>query len=148
MESKIHRTKAPHDGARACESNPADHALLSFRWVGRGVRWRRSVAVLGAVCALGMGGAMAVEVASFEITAQEGRLLPQRLQVPAGVKLKFTLRNEGKVPVEFENLELRIEKVLPPNAFSVVTVQPLKPGSYTVIDEFHADTETMQIIAK
>jgi hypothetical protein len=103
---------------------------------------------MGLALAMASASATAAEVASFEIVARDGQLLPARLEVPAGVKLKLTLRNEGKAPVEFENLELRIEKVLAPNAASLVTVQPLKPGAYTVIDEFRADTATMQIIAK
>ncbi|MBI3231389.1 MAG: cupredoxin domain-containing protein [Burkholderiales bacterium] len=90
----------------------------------------------------------AAEVATFEIVARDARLFPERLEVPAGVKLKLTLRNEGKVPVEFENLDLRVEKILAPDSVSVVTVQPLKPGSYTFIDDFHAATGKMLIIAK
>lgn len=104
-----------------------------------------------AVC-LGLGLAsqavQAAEVATFELVARDGRLYPDRLEVPAGVKLRLTLRNEGKVPVEIENLELRVEKVLAPDAASVVTIQPLKPGSYTIIDEFHAETGKMLLVAK
>lgn len=92
--------------------------------------------------------ARAVETASFEIVARDGRLYPERLEVPAGVRLRLTLRNEGKAPVEFENLELRVEKVLAPDGAAVVHVQALKPGSYTLIDEFHADTGKMLLIAK
>ena len=88
------------------------------------------------------------EMAAFEIVARDGRLYPERLEVPAGVKLKLTLRNEGKTPVEIENLELRVEKVLPPNAAAVITIQPLRPGSYTLIDEFHAETGKMVLVAK
>ncbi|MBX9868227.1 MAG: cupredoxin domain-containing protein [Burkholderiaceae bacterium] len=92
--------------------------------------------------------ARAEEVAKFEIVAREGRLSPEKLNVPAGVKLRITLRNEGKTPVEFESQELRIEKVVAADAASAVTIQPLKPGTYLMIDEFHADTGKMQIIAK
>ena len=90
----------------------------------------------------------AAEEAAFEIVARDGKLLPETLPVPAGVKLKLTLRNEGKTPVEFENLELRVEKVLAPNSASRITVQPLKPGTYVFVDEFHAETGKMQLIAK
>jgi len=102
------------------------------------------------LCIIGFAtfSAHAAEVAAFEIVARDGRLYPERLEVPAGVKLKLTLRNEGKTPVEFENLELRVEKVLAPDAATTVVVQPLRPGSYPVIDEFHAETGKMQLIAK
>lgn len=92
--------------------------------------------------------ASAEEVAKFEIVARDGRLSPEKLEVPAGVKLRITLRNESKTPVEFESQELRIEKVVAGDAASAVTIQPLKPGVYQMIDEFHAETGKMQIIAK
>jgi hypothetical protein len=38
--------------------------------------------------------------------------MPTQLVVPAGVKIKLTIRNEGPGPCEFENLNLRVEKVL------------------------------------
>jgi hypothetical protein len=97
---------------------------------------------------VGAAPAQAAEEATFEIVARDGRLLPEVLEVPAGVKLKLTLRNEGKTPVEFENLELRVEKILAPNSASRVVVQPLKPGTYVFIDEFKADTGKMRLIAK
>lgn len=90
----------------------------------------------------------AAEAATFEVVAREGRLLPERLEVPAGAKLKLALKNEGKAPVEFENLDLRIEKVLAPGAASFVVIHPLKPGSYPFVDEFHPETGRMLIIAK
>ncbi|MBP6338239.1 MAG: cupredoxin domain-containing protein [Vitreoscilla sp.] len=111
---------------------------------------RRTLALAGlcTVTLLGTPAAWAVETASFEIVARAGKLVPERLEVPAGVRLKLTLRNEGKAPVEFESKELRIEKVLGPNATAVVTVQSLKPGSYKLVDEFHEATSQMQLIAK
>ena len=88
------------------------------------------------------------QFARFEIVARDGELHPAQLQVPAGAKLKLTLRNEGGAPVEFENLRLRIEKVVAPRSAATVTVQPLAPGKYPVIDEFHPDTHPMHIIAQ
>ena len=90
----------------------------------------------------------APELPTFHVVAKDGRLLPNRLEVPVGKKIKLTLANEGRSPVEFENLELRIEKVLAPGGVSFVVLHPLKPGSYRFIDEFHADTAEMLLIAK
>ncbi len=106
------------------------------------------VALLWFGLGLGTKAAHAAELATFEVVARDGRLLPERLEVPAGVKLKLTLRNEGRAPVEFENLDLRVEKVLAPNAASFVVIHPLKPGSYPFMDEFHPETGKMLIIAK
>lgn len=92
--------------------------------------------------------AQAPGLPTFHIVAKDGRLLPNRLEVPAGKKIKLTLANEGRSPVEFENLDLRVEKVLAPGGVSFVVIHPLKPGSYRFIDEFHADTAETLLIAK
>lgn len=92
--------------------------------------------------------AQASELLTFHVVAKDGRLLPNRLEVPAGRKIKLTLANEGRSPVEFENLDLRVEKVLAPGGVSFVVIHPLKPGSYRFVDEFHADTAQMLLIAK
>jgi len=85
---------------------------------------------------------------SFEVRARRGRLTPERLEVPANRKLKLVLRNEGPGPLEFENLDLRVEKVLAPQSVSFVIVPPLKPGRYPFIDEFHPKAGTLWIIAR
>jgi hypothetical protein len=104
---------------------------------------------LGILCLALLGfGAGAQELPTFAITAKDGRLEPAQLEVPAGKRIKLTLRNAGQAPVEFENLNLRVEKVLGPGASSFVVTPPLKPGVHEFIDEFHPDTGRMQLIAK
>lgn len=88
------------------------------------------------------------ELPTFAIVAKDGRLLPARIEVPAGKKIKLTIRNDGPGPIEFENLDLRVEKVLAPGASSFLVIHALKPGSYRFIDEFHAATGSMELIAK
>jgi len=96
----------------------------------------------------GAGGAWAAETATYPVVVRDGRIEPARLEVPAGVKIKLTIRNEGPGPCEFENLDLRVEKVLAPGASSFVVIHPLRPGSYRFFDEFHPDTSEMLLIAK
>lgn len=88
------------------------------------------------------------ELPTFVVTAKEGRLFPARLEVPSGTRVKLVVRNEGKTPIEFENLSMRVEKVLAPGATSFVVLPKLKPGEYEFIDEFHMDTAKMFVIAK
>ncbi|MDA8255508.1 MAG: cupredoxin domain-containing protein [Betaproteobacteria bacterium] len=90
----------------------------------------------------------AAEPLVFSIVIKNGRILPARLEVPAGRKIKLAIKNEGPGPSEFENLSLRVEKVLAPDASSFLVIHPLKPGSYRFIDEFHPDTSEMLLIAK
>jgi len=88
------------------------------------------------------------ELPTFHIVAKGGRLSPERIEVPAGKRIKLTLRNEGPGPIEFENLDMRVEKVLAPGGTSFVVTPPLKPGVHTFVDEFHPETGSMQLIAR
>ncbi len=92
--------------------------------------------------------ASAEELRTFQVIAHDGRLSPERVEVPAGARFKLSLRNESRAPVEFENLDLRVEKVLAPGASSFVVIGSLAPGSYKFVDEFHADTAHILLIAK
>lgn len=94
------------------------------------------------------GVTMAQSLPAFEISIRQGRIEPSRLEVPAGVKIKLSLHNEGPGPCEFENLELRVEKVLAPGARSFVVIHPLRPGTYRFIDEFHPATAAMELVAR
>lgn len=94
------------------------------------------------------GGSAASELLAFPVVIKDGRITPARLEVPAGRKIKLTIRNEGPGPCEFENLDLRVEKVLAPGASSFVVIHQLRPGSYKFFDEFHPDTSEMILIAK
>lgn len=107
--------------------------------------------LLTAVLWLGLGWAAdghAQELPAFEVIARDGRLFPERLEVPAGQRVKLVVRNQGKGPIEFENLAMRVEKVLAPGASSFVVLPKLKPGEYEFIDEFHMDTGKMWVVAK
>lgn len=90
----------------------------------------------------------AQELPAFEVIAKDGRLFPARLEVPTGTRIKLIVKNQGKSPIEFENLAMRVEKVLAPGGTSFVVLPKLKPGEYEFIDEFHLDTGKMLVIAK
>lgn len=111
----------------------------------------RKTCLLAALLWLDAGWAAtghAGELPTFEVVAKNGRLSPERIEVPAGKRIKLTIRNEGPGPIEFENLDLRVEKVLAPGGTSFVVTPPLRPGTHTFIDEFHQDTGSMQLIAR
>lgn len=111
----------------------------------------RKTCLLAALLWLGAGWAAtghAGELPTFEVVAKNGRLSPERIEVPAGKRIKLIIRNEGPGPIEFENFALRVEKVLAPGGTSFVVTPPLRPGTHTFIDEFHQDTGSMQLIAR
>jgi hypothetical protein len=94
------------------------------------------------------GSAQGAELPTYTVVAREGRLIPDTLNVPAGVRFKIAVRNEGRDAIEFESLQLRKEKVLAPGAASFVVIAPLKPGEYAFFDEFHPNTGHMRIVVK
>jgi hypothetical protein len=107
----------------------------------------RSPLALCLLC-LAVAAAHADDTPTFQVVARDGRLSPDRLEVPAGKRFKLKLRNDGRAPVEFENLDLRVEKVLAPGSNSFVVIRSLAPGSYKFVDEFHADTAQITLIAR
>ncbi|HEX7971252.1 MAG TPA: cupredoxin domain-containing protein [Thiobacillus sp.] len=90
----------------------------------------------------------AADLPTYTVVARDGRLIPDVLNVPAGVRFKIAVRNQGHDAIEFESLQLRKEKVLAPGAESFVVIAPLKPGEYDFFDEFHPDTGRGRIVVK
>lgn len=88
------------------------------------------------------------EPLTVQLVIKDGRFYPETLQVPAGVRIKIAIHNQGAGAEEFESLSLRKEKVLAPGARSFVVIAPLKPGSYSFFGEFHPDTAQGRIIAR
>jgi len=107
-----------------------------------------SAALAAAVFLLAPAQAGAAELPAYTVVAKNGRLIPNILNVPAGVRFKIVVRNEGRDAIEFESLQLRKEKVLAPGAESFVVIAPLKPGEYDFFDEFHPDTGRSRIVVK
>lgn len=92
--------------------------------------------------------ARAQELPAFEIVMKDGVFSPERLEVPAGKRIKLVLKNQGRGPAEFENLGMRVEKVLAPGVTSFVVLHNLRPGEYRFVDEFRPGGGTLTLIAK
>ncbi len=84
----------------------------------------------------------------FTLVIKDHRFTPAELQVPAGKKLRLTVRNEDATPEEFESTELHREKVVPPGQEIIVIVGPLDAGTYGFFGDFHQDTAQGKLIAK
>ena len=92
--------------------------------------------------------AIADDVAKLTIVARDGFFRPPNLEVPAGKRIKIEIVNDGRTPIEFESLPLKVEKVLAPGATSSVVINPLKPGEYPFFDEFNLQLPEGGILAK
>ena len=94
------------------------------------------------------GSTQAEELREFKLAIKTGHFIPETLEVPAGVRFKLVITNQGPGPEEFESYELKKESVMGEGAIRPLVFASLKPGSYPFFSEFHPDTAKGRIIAK
>ena len=84
----------------------------------------------------------------FAIAIENHKFFPERVEVPAGKKVKLIVMNKDKTPEEFESHSLKIEKVIPGQTKVFIYVGPLKAGEYKFVGEFNEKTAKGVIVAK
>lgn len=89
-----------------------------------------------------------VSLKSYVVEVTDGVFQPRSLEVPARTRFKIELVNHGPGPLEFENDEMHIEKVLAAGARSFVVLPPLAPGRHEFVDEFNPVTGVLEIHAR
>jgi plastocyanin len=92
--------------------------------------------------------ALAAGEPEFSLVIENNKFAPDRIEVPAGKKVKINIDNKDATAEEFESHDLRIEKVIPGKSKGVVYVGPLKAGEYKFVGEFHEKTAKGVIVAK
>ena len=102
---------------------------------------------LAALLALA-GTALAADPPQFSMTIEGHKFTPDRIEVPAGQKVKLVIENKDDTAEEFDSGDLRAEKVIPPKTKGTVFIGPLKAGEYKFIGEFHAQTAHGVVVAK
>ncbi|MDD5248178.1 MAG: cupredoxin domain-containing protein [Rhodocyclaceae bacterium] len=90
----------------------------------------------------------AVHAEDFILTLKNNQFFPKVLTIPAGQKIKITVKNQDATPAEFESSDLNREKVVAANSEIIIFIGPLDAGTYGYFDDFHRDTTTGTIIAK
>ena len=90
----------------------------------------------------------AKDLPSFNLSVKDGRFSPEKVEVPAGLKFKLILQNDGASAEEFESHELNREKLVKPGKSVEVIIGPLDAGTYGFYGEFHPETARGQIVAK
>jgi hypothetical protein len=84
----------------------------------------------------------------YRIVIENHRFAPERIEVPAGRKVKLVIENRDATPEEFESHPLNREKVIPGKSTATIFIGPLKPGEYPFVGEFHEKTAKGVIAAK
>lgn len=77
----------------------------------------------------------------YIITLKDHKFIPSRFSVPAGEKVKITLKNEQTSTAEFESATLGREKIVEAGSTIEIYIGPLDPGSYAFYDDYHRDTK-------
>jgi plastocyanin len=84
----------------------------------------------------------------IKVSIENHRFLPDRIEIPAGQKVRLLVENKDATPEEFESHELKIEKVIPGKSKATIFVGPLKAGEYKFVGEFNEKTAQGVIVAK
>jgi plastocyanin len=83
--------------------------------------------------------ALTAHAAEYVITLKDHRFTPANLVIPAGEKVKITVKNLDASAAEFESSDLSREKLVGPNSEIKIFVGPLGAGIYHYVDEFNED---------
>ncbi|MGZ5038928.1 MAG: cupredoxin domain-containing protein [Usitatibacter sp.] len=93
-------------------------------------------------------GALAAGEPEIGVAIEGHKFTPDRIEVPAGQKVKLLVENKDATPEEFESSALKIEKVIPGKSKATIFVGPLKAGEYKFVGEFNETTAHGVIVAK
>lgn len=86
--------------------------------------------------------------AEFTLDIRDHRFEPAELRVPAGKKIRLTVRNNDDTPEEFESHSLNREKVVPGKGKVLIYIGPLATGRYPYFGEFNPKTALGTIVAE
>jgi plastocyanin len=93
-------------------------------------------------------GAFAAGEPEFNIAIEGHKFTPDRIEVPAGKKVKLIVDNKDATPEEFESSALKVEKVIPGKSKATIFVGPLKAGEYKFVGEYNEKTAKGVVVAK
>ena len=84
----------------------------------------------------------------YVITLKNKNFSPNDLSIPAGHRVKITVKNQDEYPAEFESSDLNREKLLPAKRAVTLYIGPLDIGSYSYCDDSHCDRTKGLITSK
>ena len=78
---------------------------------------------------------------SFQIVVKDGKFTPAELTIPAGQKVKLTVKNDDAVQAEFESYKLDREQKIDSGTETEIFVGPLEAGEYPFFDDNNPDAK-------
>jgi hypothetical protein len=107
---------------------------------------RAVVAAILLVGALTSGVARAQQTATISVAVKNHRFQPAELHAPANVPIILRVKNLDPVPMEFESVSLRVEKVVTGGSEGIIRLRPLAPGSYNFFDDFNQKANGVLVV--
>lgn len=108
----------------------------------------RSACVLALALTGGLPAMAGADMPTFTLVAENGRLTPETIEVPANTRFRLQVTNRNAGPEEFETTTPFKELVVAPGVTRSTIFPPLKPGTYPFFGEFHPDTAKGRFVAK
>ena len=87
------------------------------------------------------GGARAQEAVTIQVSVRDHRFQPAEIHAPANKPIILIVKNLDPIPMEFESITLRVEKVVVGNSEGTIRLRPLAPGRYNFFDDFRPETK-------
>lgn len=103
---------------------------------------------LTAALVVALSLATAADAEDYVLTLKDNQFAPTVLTVPAGQKIRISVKNLDATPAEFESSDLNREKLVGAKSEIILFIGPLDAGSYSYFDDFHRATTTGLIIAQ
>jgi hypothetical protein len=106
-----------------------------------------AIAVVLAGLCLG-GPAIADDSTPIDVILKDHRFAPAEIHVPTGKRTVLMVHNQDSTPEEFDSSALHIEKVITGGTYATIRLQPLGPGRYPFMGEFHPDSAQGVVISE
>lgn len=91
---------------------------------------------------------MAQDISVIELRIKDHKFNKEQLEVKANEKFKIKVFNDDASSEEFESKTMIVEKFIGPKKSLVITLGPLKPGTYEYFGDFHKSSAKGILIAK
>ena len=85
--------------------------------------------------------------ATVTLVLKNHRFTPASFTVPAGRKVTVRLINQDGAGEEFDSRDLDVEEDVTPYGAASFEIGPLKPGRYSFMGEYHAQTAQGEVVA-
>lgn len=86
------------------------------------------------------------EIINIETHIKNHQFSPNIITAKESQVIRLTIFNDDPTVEEFESYDLKREKIVPSNNNIIITIGPLKKGSYKFFGDFHQETAQGEII--